>query len=235
MVGEPLIKMIRYQQQYSFFDQGKVGKEVRFINLSDISGEGDLDAVLKTIVEHATAANAGLVVLDSFRILARQHVDDLTHAWVRSFLYRLGQLLVGIGCTGLLVGEYAEDEVRDDPIFAMVDGIIWLSQVTERNSVVRKLQVTKLRGQATAPGLHTLLISDDGLRTFSRTLGVDRMSSKRSPIQRLALGVTHLDEMLGGGIFEGDSLLIAGRQGRESPLWQPSLSPRDSHMANPAS
>src|SRR3954469_3016132 len=34
VLGEPAIKMLRYQQQYSFFDSSKVGKAVRFVNLS---------------------------------------------------------------------------------------------------------------------------------------------------------------------------------------------------------
>src|SRR5664279_2521548 len=32
VLGEPAIKMLRYQQQYSFFDQSKLGQAIRFIN-----------------------------------------------------------------------------------------------------------------------------------------------------------------------------------------------------------
>src|SRR5579859_3912967 len=35
VLGEPALKMLRYQQQYSFFDPAKLGKAIRFINLSD--------------------------------------------------------------------------------------------------------------------------------------------------------------------------------------------------------
>src|SRR6202158_1368882 len=31
--GEPAMKMLRYQQQFAFFDESKLGKAVRFINL----------------------------------------------------------------------------------------------------------------------------------------------------------------------------------------------------------
>src|SRR6187401_3219348 len=34
VLGEPAIKMLRYQQQYSFFDPARLSKAVRFINLS---------------------------------------------------------------------------------------------------------------------------------------------------------------------------------------------------------
>src|ERR1039457_4391147 len=57
VLGEPALKMLRYQQQYSFFDESKLGKAVRFINLSDLMVEKDLNAVIDEIVKQVTAAN----------------------------------------------------------------------------------------------------------------------------------------------------------------------------------
>ena len=34
--GESPLKMLRYQQQYSFFDPARLNKAIRFINLSDV-------------------------------------------------------------------------------------------------------------------------------------------------------------------------------------------------------
>src|SRR6266446_971059 len=34
VLGEPAIKMLRYQQQFDFFDNDKIGTAIRFINLS---------------------------------------------------------------------------------------------------------------------------------------------------------------------------------------------------------
>src|SRR5450432_3952693 len=164
VLGESAIKMLRYQQQYSFFDESKLGNAVRFINLSDVVLEKDLAAVLEEIIAQVTAADAGVVVLDSFRTLARKATSDVDEVEVQSFLHRLAQFLTSWQATTFLVGEYVEDEIRDNSLFTTVDGIIWLSQVTERNSVVRKLQVMKLRGQATVPGLHTIRITEEGLQ-----------------------------------------------------------------------
>ena len=36
VLGEPAVKMLRYQQQYSFFDPAKLGNAIRFINLGDL-------------------------------------------------------------------------------------------------------------------------------------------------------------------------------------------------------
>jgi circadian clock protein KaiC len=213
ILGEPVVKMLRYQQQFSFFDESRVTTSVRYINLSDVMLEQDLNAVLEEIVKHVTAANAGIVVVDSFRTLARKAISDVGEAKVQSFIHRLSQFLTSSEVTTFLIGEYFEEEIRDNALFTIVDGIIWLSQVVERNSVVRKLQVMKLRGHATVPGLHTVRIGDDGLRAFSRTLGL--MGNKHKPARRrqLSTGVAELDRMLGGGILEGDSVLLAGPSG----------------------
>src|SRR5476651_935348 len=46
VLGEPAIKMLRYQQQFSYFDQTKMDGAIRFINLSQLVLESDLQAVL---------------------------------------------------------------------------------------------------------------------------------------------------------------------------------------------
>jgi len=71
----------------------------------------------------------------------------------------------------------------------------------------------KLRGQASVPGLHTIRIGDSGLQAFSRTLGL--VGTKTIPSRRryLSTGIAELDRMLGGGVLEGDSLLVAGPSG----------------------
>src|SRR5690606_20862347 len=104
---------------------------------------------------------------------------------VQAFVHHLSQFLVNSEVTTFLVGEYVPDEIPDNPLVTMVDSILWLSQVTERNSVVRKLQVLKLRGQASVPGLHTIRITDEGLQAFSRTLGLETAAPRPRQRHRL--------------------------------------------------
>src|SRR5436309_5260346 len=50
VVGEPPVKMLRYQQQFSFFDPDKVAEgAIRFVNLTHLALANDLDGVLETI------------------------------------------------------------------------------------------------------------------------------------------------------------------------------------------
>jgi circadian clock protein KaiC len=213
VLGEPAMKMLRHQQQFSFFDEAKVGTAIRFVNLSDVVLGQDLDAVLKEIIQQVTAASPSVVVVDSFRTVVRQVVAGSGEMDMQSFIQRLAQFLTSWEATTFLVGEYVEDEIRDNPLFTIADGLLWLWQVTERNSVVRKLQIMKLRGQASVPGLHTIRINSHGMQAFSRTLGLTSTKGRPARPRRLSLGIPELDKMLGGGIQEGDSLLVAGPSG----------------------
>jgi circadian clock protein KaiC len=213
VLGEPAIKMLRYQQQYSFFDESKLGKAVRFFNLADVVLDKDLNAVLGEIIKQVTATNPRVVVVDSFRTVVRKAAGGASELEMQSFVQRLAQFLTSWEATTFLVGEYAPEEMRDNPLFTVSDGLFWLWQVVERNSVVRKLQIIKLRGQGSVPGLHTIRIDDDGLQAFSRTLGLVGKKTKLVRRHRLSIGVPELDKMLGGGVLEGDSLLVAGPSG----------------------
>ena len=216
VLGEPALKMLRYQQQYNFFDFSKLNSCVRFINLGQVLLDRGLTGILEEITREVETANARIVVVDSFRTVIREAHDSESQTQV--FVQNLGLLLTSWQATTFLIGEYTDSEVRDNPVFTVADGLFWLSQIAERNSIVRKLQVMKLRGQMSVPGLHTFRITDDGLQTFSRTLGLSARARKTPSTKRLSIGIPELDEMLGGGIPEGDSLLIAGSSGTGKSL-----------------
>jgi circadian clock protein KaiC len=218
VLGEPALKMLRYQQQYTFFDPTKLNTAVRFVNLSQELVERGLKGVLEEITKQVQATNAGIVVVDSFRtVLRREHHGD-REVEVQTFVQELALLLTSWEATTFLIGEYSEAELVDNPVFTVADGLFWLFQQVERNSVVRKLQVMKLRGQMSVPGMHTFRITDAGLQAFSRTLGLAGTRTKDLNRRRLSTGIAALDDMMGGGIPEGDSLLVAGSSGTGKSL-----------------
>jgi circadian clock protein KaiC len=74
------------------------------------------------------------------------------------------------------------------------------------------MEIVKMRGQATLPGLHTFRISAEGLKVFSPTvLPADSTQLRSQP--RLRMGISGLDEMMGGGLPRGYSLVVAGPSG----------------------
>src|SRR5471030_2048545 len=60
VLGEPAIKMLRYQQQYTFFEAAKMDGAIRFINLSHVVLEQDLGAVLDAILKELETSKAGI-------------------------------------------------------------------------------------------------------------------------------------------------------------------------------
>src|SRR5687768_7820578 len=213
VLGEPALKMPRYQQQFRFFDPDKLTAAVRFVNLSQVVLEQDLDAVLAEIVREREAANPGDAVVGWFRTGVREARGGTGEVELQAFVQRLALHLTSWQATTFLIGEYAEGEVRDNPVFTVADGLLWLNQQVERNSIVRKLQVMKLRGQSSVPGLHTFRITADGIQAFPRTFGLTGRAVQTRDRRRLSSGVAELDAMLGGGIPEGDSVLMAGPSG----------------------
>jgi circadian clock protein KaiC len=217
VLGEPAVKMLRYQQQFSFFDMDMVDGAIRFINLSQTVLDNDLGAVLDEIVSEVERTNSRIVIVDSFRTVVRQAqaAGGLRSSALelQGFVQRLALQLTSWQATSFLVGEYVEGEMRDNPVFTVADGLFWLYQSVERNSIVRKLQVMKLRGQKSVPGLHTFRITSDGLQAFPRTFGLDPAKGHAKGSRRLSTGIKKLDKMLSGGIPEGESLLLAGPSG----------------------
>ena len=64
VLGEPPLKMLRYQQQFEFFDPAKVKAHIRFVNLAKEAFAGGLDAVLKRILHEVEETSPGVVVVD---------------------------------------------------------------------------------------------------------------------------------------------------------------------------
>lgn len=219
VLGEPPLKMLRYQQQFSFFDFDKIDRSIHFVNLSDDVSTGNFNMMLTRITQEVETTSPAFVFVDSFRsvMLDSQHQPkDMISQ--QQFIQQLGIQLSYWQATTFLIGENLS-ESEPHPVFTVADGLLSLSQSIHRNSMVRKMQVLKMRGQAIRPGMHTFRITDDGIEVFPPALvrddsgsvpRIDRSSRSR---MRLPMGVPHLDNMMGGGLPSGYSLLVAGPSG----------------------
>ncbi len=214
VLGESPLKMLRYQQQFPFFDIDKVNQSIRFVNLAADLLDGDFDRVLARINEEVQSFAPSLVFVDSFRSVVQSGraveagVSGLAH-----FVQQLGMQMTSWQATTFLIGEYLAPEAESSPVFTVADGIVWMSQLVHRDAMVRKIQVVKMRGQAQSPGVHTFRIDNSGLTVFPRAL-LDAASTPGDVSgPRLSLGVPLLDDMLGGGLPVGYSLLVVGPSG----------------------
>src|SRR4029077_5774956 len=73
VLGEPTLKMLRYQRQFSYFDPDLAGSAIQFINLSAEVMDRNLGEVLDRIVAETERAKPGIVVVDSFRTIGGHH------------------------------------------------------------------------------------------------------------------------------------------------------------------
>lgn len=219
MLGEPPMKMLRYQQQFSFFDSRRFNESIRYVNLSEDVTNTKFERVLTRISEEIEAFGPALVFVDSFRSVmleSRHHFEGSID--FQLFIEELGTLLSGWQITSFLIGVYSSGQ-GNHPVLSVADGLLLLEQSVYRNSMVRKIQVLKMRGLETRPGKHTFRISSAGIEIFPMvvarvaTENVATVAELVAKKDRLTMGMPLLDEMLGGGLPSGYSLLVAGPSG----------------------
>ncbi|PUA18909.1 ATPase domain-containing protein [Glaciimonas sp. PCH181] len=216
VLGESPLKMLRYQQQFPFFDIDKINHSIKFVNLAADLLDGDFDLVLTRIAEEVQNFTPSLVFVDSFRsVVQSARATDPGVSGLQHFVQQLGMQMTSWQATTFLIGEYLAPEAESSPVFTVADGIIWLSQLVHRDAMIRKIQVVKMRGQAQSPGVHTFRINDDGVQIFPRAvIKPDNAGEIQiSGDTRLSMGVPQLDDMLGGGLPVGYSLLVVGPSG----------------------
>lgn len=216
VLGEPPLKMLRYQQQFGFFDMEKVGTSIRYVNLADDLRAGDFSGVLERIMHEVEDFSPGLVFVDSFRSVVQTARSGNQGLWdLQHFIQELGSRMAMWQATTFLIGEYTQADVEANPIITVADGMIALSHNLHEDVVVRKIRVVKMRGQAHLGGSHTMRISDDGIRVYPRLLAPvpgSYTDIQRDP-RRIPTGVAGLDDMLHGGLPQGHTILATGPTG----------------------
>ena len=219
VLGEPALKMLRYQQQFPFFDPNKINGSIRYVNLSADLMDGNFDRVLARIDEEVKNFSPSLVFVDSFRSVARSAKQEGKNLFdLQRFVQQLGMQMTSWQATTFLIGEYLTPESESSPVFTVADGILSLTQNLQRNSMVRKIQVVKMRGQSQATGFHTFRINEEGIQVYPRAIINASITIKSETgalpgEERVQMGTPGLDEMLGGGLPMGYSLLVVGPSG----------------------
>src|SRR5438105_12958540 len=142
VLGEPTLKMLRYQQQFAFFDMAKINNVVQFANLTDEALTNDLAKVLEAIMAKVDELSPRIVIVDSFRTLIPVIAPDGSMS-VQEFVQRLAMKLTSWQATTFLLGEYPAAQIREDAVFTLADGLITRTQRVERNRMVRQMQGMK--------------------------------------------------------------------------------------------
>ena len=96
---------------------------------------------------------------------------------------------------------------------SIAHGVVRLEQLSpEYGAERRRLRVIKLRGRKFRGGYHDFTIGRGGLNVFPRLVAADHQPADR-PQAQLKSGIVGLDELFGGGIEYGTSVLLLGPAG----------------------
>jgi circadian clock protein KaiC len=209
-LSEPLDKVIRYLQQFLFFDAEKMGTTVRYESLGDELTANGVGALLPKLKGAIKTLAPKIIVIDSFKA-----IHDLARSTqeMRLMLHEVAGLLAAYNTTVFLVGEYQHDDIAESPEFAVADGIIELARKSLGTRDERYLRVFKLRGSAYRQGFHAFDITPAGVQVYPRLVSPVEAASYKRDATRASSGVPGLDPMLQGGFWTGSSTLLAGPTG----------------------
>jgi len=206
-LSEPTAKLLRNLGQFSFFDRGQFGTAVEFVDLGDLSRLDGLAGASELITKHIERVQPSIIVIDSFKIF-----DDLARSRLelRTFGYRLAVELMAWEATTFLVGEYGDDDLRNNPILSMIDGLWVLSQRHAAGDHQRFFQIVKMRGSEHSRTPHAFRITHAGIELFAPH---ELLALPAPPTARVPSGVAGLDPLLGGGLLERSVTLVSGSSG----------------------
>lgn len=212
-LSEPGAKTLFYLKKFSFFDQKTFDESLRFVDLGILLRTKGLRPTLELFIERITKVRPALVVVDSFKVFEDMAAsrEDL-----RKFSYEFVVNLIARKCTTLFLGEYPGADFERNPLNSIIDGVITMNQRDASGEHQRFIQVVKMRGLAHSRDEHTFRITQKGIEIFAPRLTIRRsepaaMVPPGAP--RCRVGIPKLDDLLGGGIPRGSSLLIAGVAG----------------------
>ena len=209
-LSEPLDKVIRYLQQFRFFDAEKMGRTVHYESIGGELAAKGVGALLPKIKDAIKTMSPKIIVIDSFKA-----IHDLTTSVheTRLMLHEVAGLLAAYNTTVLLVGEYRHEDIATYPEFAVADGIIELARNSLGTRDERYLRVFKLRGSSYQQGSHAFDITSAGLQVYPRLVSPVEAASYKRATSRVPSGVPGLDPMLAGGFWAGSATLLAGPTG----------------------
>jgi circadian clock protein KaiC len=209
-VSEPVAKVIRYLQQFEFFDESLLGTAVVYDSIGEELSKSGAAMLVPRIKELIVSERPKVIVIDSFKA-----IHDLSHSKsdFRVMLHELAGLLTAFETTAFLIGEYGAGQIEDFPEFAVADSILSLSRNSLSTRDERFLRVLKLRGSSYLEGAHAFKIGSGGLEVFPRLVSPDAPPTYEALSERVPTGVPGLDKLFDKGLLRGRSTFVVGPTG----------------------
>ncbi len=173
------------------------------------AGEFDLDGLFIRIAAAVEEVGAKRVLLDTIEVLFGALGNEAT---LRSELGRLLGWLKEHDLTAVVTAErgLGGQLTRFGIEEYVSDCVIVLDHRVSAGIYTRRLRVAKYRGSTHGTNEYPFILTDRGFSVLPITeLGLDYDASD----ERVSTGIPTLDQMLGGGVYRGTSVLISGSAG----------------------
>lgn len=188
----PTEDILEPEQQYTMFHPSEVEM-------------GTTTQLILSVIEERKPAR---VVLDSLSEL--QLLADSSLRYRRQVL-ALKRFFSSRSCTVMFLDDRTSSN-GDLQVRSIAHGVIVLEQSTkDYGSERRRVRIAKYRGIAFRGGMHDYAIVHGGLVVYPRLVASE--SRVLSEHLQLKTGLGRLDDLLGGGLEEGSSTLVAGPPG----------------------
>lgn len=214
-LAEPQVKVLRFQQEFSFFDKSIFQRDVIYHDLGSTLRQHGPQQVLIDIDNLLKKHEPNLIIIDTIKTLTDM-IPSLTE--FRQFMLDLSLRLTTWGCTSLLLAEYSEDEIEIRPESGIADGIIYLYGPDERKQQKRQLRILKMRGTGYSGGESFFEITKNGIMLYPRLNPIVSEQKYNQLNERISTGLDSLDSMMGGGIPRSTTTLVSGSSGTGKTL-----------------
>jgi len=172
------------------------------------TGDYDLEGLFIRLGAAIDAVGARRVALDTIESLFSGLGSE---AILRAELRRLFQWLKAKGVTAVVTGERGDASLTRQGLEEYVsDCVILLDHRAKEQVSTRRLRIIKYRGSSHGTNEYPFIIDEQGIDVLPITsLGLNQEVSS----ELISTGVPELDEMLGGGLYRGSSVLFSGTAG----------------------
>jgi len=171
--------------------------------------EVEMVDTLKTILTVVEKTKPTRVVLDSLSELQLLAESPLRY---RRQVLALKQFFSTRRCTVLLLDDRTASLAGDLQVRSIAHGVIQLTHTVQGyGSERRRLRVVKHRGREVTGGQHDYNLEKGGMVVHPRLVAADSRSIQGR--DQFSTGLKGLDELLGGGVEDGTSMLIVGPPG----------------------
>jgi len=186
--------------------------------------ETELHSSDSLLLETAAELGAGRIFIDGIGLLRPVSNSPYPLPWNGPGSYRelLQQLLQGLDREKLTTmfshesSALAESQATLEIAAFLADTVIGLGYDRDDRLAHRTLEIVKSRGQDYVRGKHTLRIAaGKGLEVFRRVQAplISKREQPTSRIKRSVIEVPAVDDLIGGGLYDGSTTMVVGMSG----------------------